>query len=164
MPATFFPKYTFGKMLMYNPSLQKQQFGCITADEAYSLVSAYSAHDGAEARADGVTTDWLCIHILDALPADPLDNYMHLSGLVNGADRLISLPSSGYEKTAIPHCLQTLTRACTQTTGTETLFDILVPRETRGKRGSWVACQLVGVAGTTSTHLWGLQNPGPGVF
>jgi hypothetical protein len=59
-------------------------------------VSVYTAHDGAEVRDRSVTTDWLCIDVLRNVPIEPLEHYMHLTGLMNGADKFVSLQSSRY--------------------------------------------------------------------
>lgn len=52
-----------------------------------------------------VTTDWLCIQLQPVIPADPFDSYMHLSGLVNGVTRVLSLPVDDFHATLV--CLST---------------------------------------------------------
>lgn len=82
---------------------QKQQFGCITSDEDYETFSVYTAHDGAQidSKSRCIETDWLCVQVCPVLAVDPLANYMHLSGLMNGAQAKVNLPSCDYENTLL---------------------------------------------------------------
>lgn len=82
---------------------QKQQFGCITSNEEYSIFSVYTAHDGAHVDRNSrcVETDWLCVEVSPALVSDPLANYMHLSGLISGAHAKVNLSPSEYTNTLL---------------------------------------------------------------
>ena len=82
---------------------QKQQFGCITADESYSILSVYCSHDGAHIDASTsdftLHTDWVCMQVQEFVHADPFASYMHLTGSYNRVYELIRLDQAPFQYT-----------------------------------------------------------------